>query len=117
MARFHLSVSPSYTGGNVRSRFPAATSIASGSRFTFSRLLAIAIIGGAAFGASIGYAMARDMAVFELRLENNGNMYVVDSGMTGDDCLNAIDEVSAYIDESGAKVAVPADAPFYCVSM
>ena len=35
-------------------------------------------------------AFAHDMNVFNLRLEHAGNMYVLDSGMTGDDPLYCV---------------------------
>ena len=66
---------------------------------------------------AIGSAFAHDMNVFELRLEHAGNMYVLDSAMTGDDCINATHEANAFIDEHGRKVAIAADDPLYCVSM
>ena len=56
-------------------------------------------------------------AVYELRVELNGNLYVADSGLTGDDCVLQTYQIDAIIDEHGNRVSVPKDAPVYCVSM
>jgi hypothetical protein len=99
-----------------RANAPVAV-VASKTKFSFKSVLLTAIVGAFALGAGIAHADAADLNIFELRLENNGNMYVLDSAMSGDDCVNAIAETSAYIDENGRAVAIPADAPMYCVSM
>lgn len=56
-------------------------------------------------------------AVFELRVELNGSLYVADTGLTGDDCVLQTYQIDSIVDEHGNRVSVPKDAPVYCVSM
>lgn len=119
MARFHLNVSPSYSRISPYAGYPVASVVKPETKFSFRRILLVGIVAGFACGLAYGAAEAAPLGNdrFELRVELNGNVYAADYGLTGDDCLNAADNISEVETADGVFVDVPKDAPVYCVSM
>lgn len=87
------------------------------SRFGLCVALASAIAFLLPFASQAFAADQSIFAVYELRVELNGSLYVADTGLTGDDCILQTYRIAEIIDEHGNHVAVPKDAPVYCVSM
>ena len=116
MSKLPFEISASFKSAKFN-RHMVSSSIVTKSEYPFYRIVILAMAVTFLSVIAIGSAFAHDMAVFELRLEHAGNMYVLDSGMTGDDCVNATHAADSFIDQHGAKVRIAADDPLYCVSM
>lgn len=116
MSKLPFEISASFKSAKFN-RHMVSSSIVTKSEYPFYRIVVLAMAVTFLSVIAIGSAFAHDLNVFELRLEHAGNMYVLDSGMSGDDCATATHEVAAFTNEHGAKVAIAADDPLYCVSM
>lgn len=116
MSKLPFEISASFKSAKFN-RHMVSSSIEIKREYPFYRIVILAMAVTFLSVIAIGSAFAHDMAVYELRLEHAGNMYVLVSAMTGDDCINATHEANAFIDEHGRKVAIAADDPLYCVSM
>lgn len=118
MSKLPFTVSPSFKRG-TRAWFAPASYVVHKPKTRFG--LCVALASAIAFllpFASQAFAADQSIfAVYELRVELNGSLYVADTGLTGDDCILQTYQIAEIIDEHGNHVAVPKDAPVYCVSM
>lgn len=118
MSKLPFTVSPSFKRGTRAWFAPSAYVVhAPKSRFGLCVALAAAIAFLVPFASQAFAANDSIYNVFELRAELNGQLYVLDSGLSGNDCVLATYQVDSLIDEHGNRVSVPKDAPVYCVSM
>lgn len=70
--------------------------------------------------ALVSSSMAAD-GRYELRVEYKGNVYAVDYGLSGDDCITALDQFrlkrNRLIEINGREFVMVADnAPAFCVA-